>query len=82
MTDWFAAKCPRRGVARITLNRPAQANAQNRHLLYALNDALDRGAQDDGIKVLLIAAEGRHFPPGMIYPGIGDAAFEDVALGP
>ena len=57
MTEWVRYEVPA-PVARITLNRPAQANAQNRHLLYALNDALDQGAQDDGIKVLLIAAEG------------------------
>ncbi len=82
MTEWVRYEVPAPGVARITLNRPAQANAQNRHLLYALNDALDRGAQDDGIKVLLIAAEGRHFSSGHDLSGDGDAAFEDVALGP
>jgi enoyl-CoA hydratase len=82
MTEWVRYEVPVPGVARITLNRPAQANAQNRHLLYALNDALDRGAQDDAIKVLLIAAEGRHFSSGHDLSGDDDAPFEDVALGP
>jgi enoyl-CoA hydratase len=82
MTEWVRYEVPAPGVARITLNRPAQANAQNRHLLYALNDALDRGAQDDEIKVLLIAAEGRHFSSGHDLSGDDDAPFEDVALGP
>jgi len=82
MTQWVRYEDLGTGVARITLNRPAQANAQNRHLLYALNDALDRGAQDDGIKVLLIAAEGRHFSSGHDLSDDDDAAFEDVALGP
>ena len=33
-------------VARILLNRPEARNAQDTRLLYALNDAFDRAAQD------------------------------------
>ena len=51
-------------VARITLNRPAQRNAQDTELLYALNAALDRAAADDSIKAIVIDAEGPDFSSG------------------
>jgi enoyl-CoA hydratase len=51
-------------VARIRLNRPAQANAQDTHLLYALNAAFDRAAQDDAISVIILCANGKNFSAG------------------
>jgi len=51
-------------IARIVLNRPKQANAQDTALLYALNDAFDRAAQDDSISVIILAANGKHFSAG------------------
>jgi enoyl-CoA hydratase len=51
-------------VARITLNRPEQANAQDTRLLYQLNDAFDRAAQDDEVRVIILAANGKHFSAG------------------
>jgi enoyl-CoA hydratase len=51
-------------IARIRLNRPAVANAQNTALLYELNDAFDRAAHDDAVKVIILAAEGKHFSAG------------------
>jgi enoyl-CoA hydratase len=51
-------------IARIRLNRPEVANAQNTQLLYELNDAFDRAAHDDAVKVIILAAEGRHFSAG------------------
>lgn len=51
-------------VARIVLNRPNARNAQNTALLYALNDAFDRAAQDDDIKVVILAAAGKDFSAG------------------
>ncbi len=51
-------------VARITLNRPESRNAQDTHLLYELNEAFDLAAQDDGIKVIILAANGPHFSSG------------------
>lgn len=51
-------------VARITLNRPASRNAQDTALLYALNEAFDRAAADDGISVIVLAASGPHFSSG------------------
>jgi enoyl-CoA hydratase len=51
-------------VARIVLNRVESRNAQDTHLLYELNDAFDRAAQDDSIKVIILAANGPHFSSG------------------
>lgn len=55
---------PATHVARIVLNRPETRNAQNTKLLYELNAAFDRAAQDDAIKVVILAAEGDHFSSG------------------
>ena len=55
---------PEQHVARITLNRPDTANAQNVQFLYELNDAFDRAAWDDDIKVIILAANGKHFSSG------------------
>lgn len=51
-------------VARITLDRPAQANSQDTHLLYQLNAAFDRAAQDEAVRVIVLAANGKHFSAG------------------
>jgi enoyl-CoA hydratase len=51
-------------VARIVLNRPETRNAQDTGLLYELNDAFDRAARDDEIKVIILAAHGPHFSSG------------------
>ena len=51
-------------VARIVLNRPETRNAQDTKLLYELNAAFDRAAQDDAVKVIILAANGPHFSSG------------------
>ncbi|HEY8570987.1 enoyl-CoA hydratase [Phenylobacterium sp.] len=51
-------------VARLVLNRPDARNAQDTRLLYDLNDAFDRAARDDGVKVIVLAASGPHFSSG------------------
>ena len=55
---------PAAHVARIVLNRPDTRNAQDTRLLYELNDAFDKAAQDDDIKVIILAANGPHFSSG------------------
>jgi enoyl-CoA hydratase len=55
---------PEPGIARIRLNRPDRANAQDTQLLYELNDAFDRAAHDDDVRVIILAAEGKHFSAG------------------
>lgn len=51
-------------VARIVLNRPEARNAQSMRMLYELNDAFDRAAQDDSVSVIILAANGPHFSAG------------------
>lgn len=55
---------PDPAVARIVLARPEARNAQNKRLLYELNDAFDRAAQDDAVRVVVLAADGPHFSSG------------------
>lgn len=55
---------PAEHVARIVLNRPETRNAQDTKLLYELNAAFDRAAQDDAVKVIILAANGPHFSSG------------------
>ena len=52
------------GIVRIVLNRAEARNAQDTRMLYELNDALDLAAQDDDVKVIVIAANGPHFSAG------------------
>ena len=58
-------------VARLVLNRPERRNAQNTRLLYALNAAFDRAARDDGVHVIILAANGPHFSSGHDLDEIG-----------
>jgi enoyl-CoA hydratase len=51
-------------VARIVLNRVKARNAQSFRMLYELNAAFDRAAQDDAISVIILAANGPHFSSG------------------
>ena len=51
-------------VVRIVLNRPETRNAQNTKLLYELNEAFDRAARDDAVKVIILAGSGPHFSSG------------------
>lgn len=55
---------PDQDIARIVLNRPETANAQDTQFLYELNDAFDRAAQDDAVKVIVLASNGKHFSSG------------------
>ena len=51
-------------VARITLARAEAANAQNYRMLSELNEAFDRAARDDSVRVIILAADGKHFSSG------------------
>jgi enoyl-CoA hydratase len=57
------------GIARVTLAMPEKRNAQTLELLSEFNDALDKAAQDDDVKVIVIAADGDHFSSGHAGPG-------------
>ena len=51
-------------VARITLARPEAANAQNYQMLSELNEAFDEAARDGEVRVIILAADGKHFSAG------------------
>jgi enoyl-CoA hydratase len=55
---------PEGGVARIVLARPEARNAQDKHMLYELNDAFDLAASDNEVRVVILAADGPHFSSG------------------
>ena len=55
---------PEVGIVRIVLARPETRNSQDTRMLHALNDAFDRAAQDDTVKVIILAADGPHFSSG------------------
>jgi len=52
------------GIGRITLNRPRFRNAQSTELLLELDRAFEEAAQDDAIKVIILAGAGDHFSAG------------------
>lgn len=62
--ETVAYETPAEHVARIVLNRPETRNSQNTQMLYELNDAFDVAAQDDNVKVIILAANGPHFSAG------------------
>lgn len=65
MTDQrVTTDTPAEGVARITLTRADKANAQDKAMLYQLDDALTVAAQDDSVRCIVLAAEGEHFSSG------------------
>ncbi|NNC78391.1 MAG: enoyl-CoA hydratase [Woeseiaceae bacterium] len=52
------------GIVTLTLNRPQQYNALSAELLAALQSALDAIADDESIRVVIIAASGKAFCAG------------------
>jgi len=52
------------GVASIVLAREAQRSAQSKRMTYELNEAFDRAAADNDVKVIVLAADGPHFSSG------------------
>ncbi len=78
-TILYDSPAPR--VVRITLNRPDVRNAQNTKLLYELNAAFDKAAQDNGVHVIILAASGPHFSSGHDLAEIGSGAAHDNVQG-
>ncbi|MGH6986707.1 MAG: enoyl-CoA hydratase [Caulobacteraceae bacterium] len=66
MSDWsyILYEKAAEGVARIVLNRPESRNAQDTQFLYELNEAYEQATQDEGVKVIITAANGPHFSSG------------------
>lgn len=53
-----------RGVVTLTMNRPASFNALSEEMLAALQAALDRIAQDESVRTVVLGAEGKAFSAG------------------
>jgi enoyl-CoA hydratase len=51
-------------VATITMNRPEVANAQSTELIDELDAAFDEADADDDVRVVVLAARGKHFSSG------------------
>ncbi len=68
-------------IARITLNRPEVANAQSYQMLYDLNAAFDRAVADDEVRVIVLAANGKHFSSGHDLSGGSKFSLSENAIG-
>ena len=53
-----------RGVATLTLNRPALHNAFDDQLIADLTRTLEQVAGDDRVRVLILASQGKSFSAG------------------
>ena len=51
-------------VAVVTLNRPEYSNAQNSKVTYALDAAFTRATNDNAVKAIVLAGNGKHFSGG------------------
>jgi enoyl-CoA hydratase len=51
-------------IATITLARPEAANAQSSELIGELDAAFDLAVADDNVRVIVLAADGKHFSAG------------------
>jgi enoyl-CoA hydratase len=65
MSEDEQVRYERRGpVAVVTMDRPDYRNAQNSKMTYALDAAFYRAVDDDEVKVIVLAGEGKHFSAG------------------
>ncbi|MBK5286873.1 MAG: enoyl-CoA hydratase [Acidimicrobiia bacterium] len=51
-------------IATITLSRPQAANAQNSRMITELDAAFDLAEAADAVRVIVVAADGKHFSAG------------------
>jgi enoyl-CoA hydratase len=73
----------RDGVAIVRLNRPQYSNAQNSAVTYALDAAFIEATNDDQVKVIVLAGNGKHFCAGHDIGSPGrdvDQSFERKAV--
>jgi 2-(1,2-epoxy-1,2-dihydrophenyl)acetyl-CoA isomerase len=71
------------GVLHITLNRPDKYNAFNREMALALQTALDKAADDESVRAVLISGAGKAFCAGQDLGEVtGDhpIGFEQILL--
>ena len=65
------------GVVKITQNRPEARNAQDLQMTYDLNAAFDRAAQEDEVKVIILAGSDPHFSAGHDLRGDGGKKLQE-----
>ncbi|KZY22969.1 enoyl-CoA hydratase, partial [Alcanivorax sp. HI0035] len=51
-------------VARITLNNPEKRNAFDDRIIASLTEAFEQAGSDDGVRVVVLQAAGKHFSAG------------------
>mgnify|MGYP001949016363 FL=1 len=51
-------------IAIVTMDRPEYNNAQNSQMTYALDKAFQLACNDDEVKVIVLAGNGKHFSAG------------------
>ncbi|MEQ9640374.1 MAG: enoyl-CoA hydratase [Alphaproteobacteria bacterium] len=71
---------PAEGVARVVMARGHKRNAQDLQMTYELNDAFDKAARDDSIKVIILAADDPVFSAGHDLSGDGDKTWRDFPV--
>lgn len=64
MTDSLIRRDVQDGIATVTLTSPGTLNALSTPMLQALEDTFTAIAADDGIRVVILAAEGKAFSAG------------------
>jgi enoyl-CoA hydratase len=67
-------------VARVTLNRPDKRNAQNMQMTYDINSAFDFAVRQPHIKVIILAATGKHFSSGHDLGGDNGKTWRDYPI--
>jgi len=67
-----------RGVATVTLNRPEVNNAYNGELLAGLHEVFDLLAIEQGLRVVVLTGQGRHFQAGADLGWIRSIGTEDA----
>ena len=68
------------GVARVVMDRPDARNAQNLQMTYDLDAALQRAANDDEVKVIIVAGSDPHFSSGHDLRGDQGKEVEDFPV--
>jgi enoyl-CoA hydratase len=71
---------PRAEIARVTMARAAKRNAQDLTMTYELNAAFDRAAQDEAVKVIILAADDPIFSAGHDLGGDSGKTWRDFPV--
>ncbi|MGE0483239.1 MAG: enoyl-CoA hydratase-related protein [Gammaproteobacteria bacterium] len=68
-----------RGIATVTLNRPAVNNAYDENLLRGLRDGVAELRENIAVRVVLVRGAGRHFQAGADLDWLRTVAAQDAA---